>query len=61
MEEAEQADLLALARQLRVAATAAGRPDVAAKAEEAIVLIARTERDEDKRTAILRILDGLGF
>jgi hypothetical protein len=67
----EAAQLLTVARQLREAATRAGRLDVAAKADEAIVLIAgatdaadsdehKSERDGESNT-VLRILDGLGF
>ena len=62
------AALLMLARELRDAAVTAGRPDVAAKAEEAIALITSsttdsgdTARDGDKGDTVVRILDGLGF
>jgi hypothetical protein len=64
------AALLMLARELRDAAATAGRPDVAAKAEEAILLITGTNdaggtgeaaRDGDKGNTVIRILDGLGF
>jgi hypothetical protein len=67
----EAAQLLTVARQLREAAIRAGRLDVAATADEAIVLIAgasdsadsdeqKSERD-GKSNAVLKILDGLGF
>jgi hypothetical protein len=60
-------DLLILARDLRTAAVTAGRPDVVAKVDEVILLIAGrddpagTERDSDKANTVVRILDGLGF
>jgi hypothetical protein len=67
----EAAQLLTVARQLREAATRAGRLDVAAKADEAIVLIAGTNDSADgneqksdrdgKSNTVLKILDGLGF
>ena len=56
-----------LARELRDAAVTAGRPDVAARAEEAIALITGTTdsgdpaHDGDKGNTVIRILDGLGF
>jgi hypothetical protein len=67
----EAAQLLTVALQLREAAIRNGRLDVAAKADEAIVLIAdgidsvdgdeqKPERD-GKGNTVLRILDGLGF
>ena len=68
--EPAPAALLMLARELRDAAVNAGRPDVAAKAEEAIALITgpldaaaggRAARDGDKANTVVRILDGLGF
>jgi hypothetical protein len=69
-EPADRGDgeLLRLAVQLRQAATRAGRLDVAAKADEAIVLIAGADDSDDpepgrddKGNTVLRILDGLGF
>jgi hypothetical protein len=66
----EASALLMLARELRDAAVRGGRPDVAAKADEAIVLITGTDdtaaageapSDGDKGNAVIRILDGLGF
>jgi hypothetical protein len=63
--------LLASAMHLKQAAVRAGRPDVAAKADEAIALLTSAdnpidgEDQPDKRNdvgnAVLRILDGLGF
>lgn len=60
--------LLAIAKQFRDAASHAGRPDVVAKIDEAILLLAGTDDTADKvdgaqdRTnVVLRILDGLGF
>ena len=59
-----------LARELKDAALAADRPDVAAKADEAIVLLmgeadssgaTEGQQDSDKANAVIRILDGLGF
>ena len=64
------AALLMLARELRDAAVNADRPDVAARAEEAIALLTGTpdapaERAAatggDKGNTVIRILDGLGF
>ena len=68
-EPAPQADtLLVLAQRLKDAAAAAGRPEVAAKADEAIVLITAApgsgdpgDADTDRGNAVVRILDGLGF
>ena len=67
----EATQLLTFALQLRDAATRVGRLDVAAKADEAIVLIAgahgSVDRDEQepgresKGNTVLRILDGLGL
>ena len=67
----EAAQLLTVALQLREAATRVGRLDVAAKADEAIILIAgatdSADSDEHKSeldgrgNTVLRILDGLGF
>jgi hypothetical protein len=61
-------DLLALAKQLRDAASEADRPDVVAKIDEVILLLAGSsdsagapERGEDKTNVVLRILDGLGL
>lgn len=53
--------MLGLARQLKEAATRAGRPDVAAEAEEAIRLIVGETESNAKGNAVLRFLDGLGF
>ena len=54
-----------LARRLRDAASEAGRPDVAAKADEALTLLLRgtTEAAEnpDRGNTVVRFLDGLGF
>jgi hypothetical protein len=64
------AALLTRARELRDAAVNADRPDVAAKAEEAIALIAgahdaAADREAvtggDKGNTVIRVLDGLGF
>jgi hypothetical protein len=65
------ARLLDLATQLRAAATQADRLDVAAKADEAIALLADADtpiRDADPEqgrrdtgNAVVRMLDGLGF
>ncbi len=66
-ENTEPAALLMLARDLRAAAVTAGRPDVVAKVEEVILVIAGqdgpapAERDSDKANTVVRILDGLGF
>jgi hypothetical protein len=63
----ESLALLAVAKQFRDAASSAGRPDVVAKIDEAIILLAGTDmasrRDssDDKTNVVLRILDGLGF
>ena len=60
--------LLASAMHLKQAAVRAGRPDVAAKAAEAVTLLGESpvdDQDRDQRgevgNAVLRILDGLGF
>nr|WP_296073160.1 hypothetical protein [uncultured Actinoplanes sp.] len=58
--------LLALAKQFRDAASDAGRPDVVAKIDDAILLLAGPpdadgERGNDRSNLVLRILDGLGF
>ena len=54
--------MLALGKQFRDAALRAGRDDVVAKIDEAILLVAREpRRGDDKANAVLRLLDGLGF
>jgi hypothetical protein len=60
--------LMALAKQLRDGASSAGRPDVVAKVDEVILLLAGTDaaaarRDggADKTNVVLRILDGFGL
>jgi hypothetical protein len=60
--------LLAVAKQFRDAASSAGRSDVVAKIDEAILLLAGTGSsagkppDSDEKTnVVLRILDGFGF
>lgn len=60
--------LLVIAKQFREAASSAGRPDVVAKIDEAILLLAGRESaagkphgSDDKTNVVLRILDGLGF
>ncbi len=55
--------MLALAEQLRETAVAAGRSDVATKAEEAAALLRVDARPEgrDGGNVVIRILDGLGF
>ncbi|HET6534492.1 MAG TPA: hypothetical protein VFH03_28260 [Actinoplanes sp.] len=56
--------LAELARRLRDAAVEAGRPDVAAKAGEAIALLSgKTEaaNEPDRANTVVRFLDGLGF
>ena len=59
-----------LARELRDAALAADRPDVAAKADEAIALVTGAadpagsgdaRKAGDNGNPVIRILDGLGF
>jgi hypothetical protein len=65
------AALIALAEKLRDVAVRAGRPDVAAKAKEALLILGRADGSaddagserppNDKANAFLRILDGLGF
>ena len=58
----ESLALLAAAKQFRDAASSAGRPDVVAKIDEAILLLAGKRHGSDDRTnVVLRILDGLGF
>jgi hypothetical protein len=62
---------VALAVQLREAAAEAGRLDVAAKADEAVTLLADSDTPSpdvdqaqgrrDTGNALLRTLDGLGF
>lgn len=64
MSDQESAEkVLTLALALRDAANRAGRRDVAAKAEEAIALLAGVEREQttDRGNAIVKFLDGLGF
>ena len=53
--------LMALAAALRKEALAAGRSDVAAKADQAILLLAGEPVAEGKGNVVVRILDGLGF
>ena len=53
--------LIALAAELRKEALAAGRTDVAAKADQAILLLAGESATGDKGNIVVRILDGLGF
>jgi hypothetical protein len=55
--------LLTLAARLRRAATDADRPDVVAKVDEVIVLIAgeQARAGDGKAASILKFLDGLGF
>jgi hypothetical protein len=67
-QERYDAALLALAQKLQDVAVSAGRPDVAAKAEEVIALVRPgvdadgDKRDRDKASnTLVRILDGLGF
>jgi hypothetical protein len=61
---ADTATLLRLAAQLRRAATDADRPDVVARVDDLVVLIAGddapTSRD-GKAASVLKFLDGLGF
>jgi hypothetical protein len=59
----QAAVMLALAEQLRETAVAAGRSDVATKAEEAAALLRVDARPEGKDggNVVIRILDGLGF
>jgi hypothetical protein len=64
-ETVDVAPLVRIAAQLRRAAADADRPDVVAKADEIIVLLAgdrATRADgEGKAAAIIKFLDGLGF
>jgi hypothetical protein len=64
-EERADRALLAIAKQLRNAALDAGREDVVAKVDEAIILLAGTDQKvgvtDDRTNVVLRILDGLGF
>jgi hypothetical protein len=53
--------LMALAAELRKDALAAGRADVAAKADQAILLLAGEPATGDRGNIVLRVLDGLGF
>jgi hypothetical protein len=64
----ESLALLALAKRLRDAAASANRPDVVAKVDEAILLLAGTATSAsncdgggDKTNVVLRILDGFGL
>jgi hypothetical protein len=64
----ENRALLSLAGQFREAALRAGRADVVAKIDDAILLLAspvqpdsKAKSSNDKANAVLRILDGLGF
>ncbi|NMO57370.1 hypothetical protein HH310_40135 [Actinoplanes sp. TBRC 11911] len=58
----EERALLTIAKEFREAAAQAGRPDVVAKIDEAIILLAGKEDAADDRTnVVMRILDGLGF
>jgi hypothetical protein len=51
-----------LARQFRAAAVAAGRPDVAAEADEAIALLTVTDKPTtDAADTVIRVMNGLGF
>jgi hypothetical protein len=66
--EQDSLALLAVAKQFRDAASSAGRSDVVAKIDEAILLLAGTgssadkpHGSDDKTNVALRILDGLGF
>jgi hypothetical protein len=66
-ERSTAADLLTAAVQLRQAAIRAERPDVAAKVDEVIALLAVVEDPADGKergdagNTVLKILDGLGF
>jgi hypothetical protein len=65
-ESSAAAHLLASAVRLKEAAVRAGRLDVAAKADEALALIAIEAREQppargDAANAVLKILDGLGL
>ncbi|BBH69360.1 hypothetical protein ACTI_60450 [Actinoplanes sp. OR16] len=64
-ERDEDRALLAIAKEFRDAASAAGRSDVVTKIDEAILLIAdpveRPAAGDDKSSIVMRILDGLGF
>jgi hypothetical protein len=62
--------LLSLAGRLRAAAVDADRPDVVAKVDDVILLIAGENRENgeggegagtSKADAVLRLLNGLGF
>lgn len=60
----ETVALLRLARQLRLAAAGADRPDVVAKVDEVLVLIAdgsTGKAGEGRANALIRFLDGLGL
>jgi hypothetical protein len=59
----QEAVMLALADQLRETAVAAGRADVAAKAEQAAALLRVSDPTDGKDSGniVIRIMDGLGF
>ena len=63
----ESVALMRLAKQFRDAASGAGRTDVVARIDEAILLLAgdegatETGGGSDKANVVLRILNGLGF
>lgn len=61
----EERELLTIAKQFRDAASQAGRPDVVAKIDEAIILLAGKDdaagKTGDRTNVVMRILDGLGF
>ncbi|MBU2669150.1 hypothetical protein KOI35_37120 [Actinoplanes bogorensis] len=59
----DSAQLLSMAAQLRDAAAQANRPDVVAKVDDVILLLADAQpaTEESKGNVVLRILDGLGF
>jgi regulator of sirC expression with transglutaminase-like and TPR domain len=63
VEQRDEAVLRALAEQLRDVAVRAGRPDVAARAQEALTLLGPVQEEQRKDAAnvVVRILDGLGF
>jgi len=71
MAHDDLAELLALAVEMKKVAVRAGRPAIAAKADEVIALVRdasdpvdrgeeKTSRDE-KANAVIRLLDGLGL
>jgi hypothetical protein len=64
VERPAAAYLLALAVELKQAGIRAGRPDVAAKADEIIALLpdaGKPTGGTDAGNAVLKFLDGLGF